>query len=78
VIHSHTKEGRKMQIIHQIEGGTLEKSMCFDRYDSSNINVHLTFFGGDTLTFHASRESLETLITKLNEELNKKKEEENV
>ena len=60
-----------MKISHQIEGGTLEKSMCFDRYDSTNLNVNLTFFGGDSLAFHASREALAELITKLNTELEK-------
>ena len=60
-----------MKITQSIEGGTLEKSMCFDRYDSSNLNVQLTFFGGDTLTFHASREALAELIAKLNAELEK-------
>ena len=60
-----------MQITQSIEGGTLEKSMCFDRYDSTNLNVNLTFFGGDTVAFHASREALAELITKLNVELEK-------
>ena len=60
-----------MKISHQIEGGTLEKAMCFDRYDSTNLNVNLTFFGGDSLSFHASREALAELITKLNTELEK-------
>ena len=60
-----------MQITQSIEGGTLEKSMCFDRYDSTNLNVHLTFFGGDTVALHASRESLAELVSKLNTELEK-------
>ena len=60
-----------MKITQQIEGGSLEKSMCFDRYDSSNLNVHLTFFGGDTVAFHASREALAELVSKLNTELEK-------
>ena len=58
-----------MKITQSIEGGTLEKSMCFDRYDSSNLNVQLTFFGGDTITFNASRETLAELVSKLNTEL---------
>ena len=60
-----------MKISHQIEGGTREKSMCFDRYDSTNLNVNLTFFGGDSLSFHASREALAELVSKLNTELEK-------
>ena len=60
-----------MKITQSIEGGTLDKSMCFDRYDSTNLNVNLTFFGGDSLSFHASREALAELVSKLNVELEK-------
>ena len=60
-----------MKIVQQIEGGGLETSMIYNRYDSTDTNVLLTFFGGDTLTFHASRESLAELISKLNAELEK-------
>ena len=60
-----------MKITQSIEGGGLEKSMCSGRWDSTDLNVHLTFFGGDTLTFHASREALAELIIKLNAELEK-------
>lgn len=60
-----------MKIVQQIEGGGLEKSMIYNRYDSTDTNVLLTFFGGDTLAFHASRETLAELITKLNAELEK-------
>ena len=60
-----------MKITQQIEGGSLEKSMCFDRYDSTNLNVHLTLVGGDTITFNASREALAELVSKLNTELEK-------
>ena len=60
-----------MKITQQIEAGSPEKSMCFDRYDSTNINVHLTLVGGDTITFNASREALAELVSKLNVELEK-------
>ena len=60
-----------MRITQQIEGGGLEKSMTYNRYDSTDISVNLTFFGGDSLTFHASREALAELITKLNAALEK-------
>tara|TARA_Y100001973_G_C4995430_1_gene231025 strand:- start:333 stop:524 length:192 start_codon:yes stop_codon:yes gene_type:complete len=60
-----------MKITQQIDGGGLDKSACGGRYDSTDLNVHLTFFGGDTLSFHASREALAELVYKLNFELEK-------
>ena len=60
-----------MKITQQIEGGGLEKSMIYNRYDSTDTNVSLTFFGGDSLSFHASREALAELVSKLNVELEK-------
>ena len=60
-----------MKITQSIEGGGLEKSMTYNRYDSTDISVSLTFFGGDSLSFHASREALAELVSKLNTELEK-------
>ncbi len=60
-----------MKITQSIEGGGLEKSMTYNRYDSTDISVSLTFFGGDSLSFHASREALAELVSKLNAELEK-------
>jgi len=60
-----------MKILHQIDAGSVERASIFDRYDSTAINVTLTTSGGDTITFHASRETLAEIVSKLNTELEK-------
>ena len=60
-----------MKITQQIEGGALEDSITYRNSFATGLSVKLTFAGGDTVAFNASRETLAELITKLNAELEK-------